>query len=1110
MMFPYVFSFSMDGWLSFAIDIVAKSSVLLILAAIACWLLRGRSAAVRHRVWTLALAGSVAVPVVSVVGPQFSVPLPVRQPGLQESGPSMSGRINNDERWRRDFSVSNLESDDSVSAAVAQGSAEGRPAANSVAAKIGVDEPIRKTAEFATDIHRIWPEALLLIWVAGFSLRMMRLIAAVTVQRRRIDEMAEMEDAGWNSSVSFIARQLGVRRAVSTRQSQATSVPMTYGVFRSVIVVPADWQKWSDEHRGCVLSHELAHVMRHDVAIQLFARMVVSFYWFNPLVWFAANRLRIEREFACDDAVLISGRRPSDYADTLLKTLSECRQKPVGVGVAMADSARLDCRVEAILDDKRERRSPGRFFRFFLTVSAICSVSVIGGAAITTIASQSQVTQSAQDSDVPLSRTIMIRGIVIGPDAQPISDAELYLSVSEHRDSIRLGRSNADGTFQLEVPRETLTRTVGAGVALGQCKASLLAVADGAGAAWEFLPSVNGGRFGAMKPSYEVRLQMVEDLPVRGRIVDNSGVPVAGAIVSVDTIHELRGRMWYKMLPAIETLDVDSMTQREINANRWFSYMYPGAPGIVRATTDASGHFTLTGLGSNRAVRLRVSGPGFRSPPAFSVLVREDASEFAQRVRDKYPPKGQGNGIRLFGIHPVIAVERAVSVAGTVRDAVTGAPVESAEVYVLGGTPERTARLDRVWTDSQGRYRFVLSDPQAEFTVVVDGDPHLHLPASRTFRNVNGVGEITADFEIPHGALIRGRVVEMNSDRPIAAEHRDFCEDIQPGPLLSGHAWYYPLQNNQWLRDLGQGLVSIPFEYSQTNHRRRVYIDKDGEFQMAVPPGPGIVLIDATPPRGEPRIISVPKVPYLTVGGKVTGTTLTTEPGGLSFPGMQKPIPVDHCHAWKLIDPGSVEEQIDLRIEVQPAPSQAIRFVNPDGQPIAGMQVHGLLPRDRYGRIHGLGIPDFESVAYGVSAGEQRRIVAISNDGKFGVATSISGIRDSPVIITMQPTASLKFRMVDRATAKPLAGYRFRTEYGAYSRDKLHLRIAAQEAFATDEHGEVQITTIVPGESFTLNVIPPSRAPKVKLPKELTGLTLSPGELRNLDAVRVEPAKARK
>ena len=121
-----------------------------------------------------------------------------------------------------------------------------------------------------------------------------------------------------------LSRELGVRRPVRLLQASGPAMPMTWGIRRPVILLPADAGEWPAERRRDVLLHELAHVKRHDFLVQLIARVACAIYWFHPLVWLAAARLRVERERACDDQVLRAGATPSVYATHLLDIARGC------------------------------------------------------------------------------------------------------------------------------------------------------------------------------------------------------------------------------------------------------------------------------------------------------------------------------------------------------------------------------------------------------------------------------------------------------------------------------------------------------------------------------------------------------------------------------------------------------------------------------------------------------------------------------------------------------------------------------------------------------------------------------------------------------------------
>ena len=103
--------------------------------------------------------------------------------------------------------------------------------------------------------------------------------------------------------------RLRLRRPVRLLQSADNPMPLTWGWWRPVVLLPADAANWPSERRRIVLLHELAHAKRWDCLTQTVARMVCALYWINPLVWLAAQRMCVERERACDDLVLNSGCR---------------------------------------------------------------------------------------------------------------------------------------------------------------------------------------------------------------------------------------------------------------------------------------------------------------------------------------------------------------------------------------------------------------------------------------------------------------------------------------------------------------------------------------------------------------------------------------------------------------------------------------------------------------------------------------------------------------------------------------------------------------------------------------------------------------------------------
>jgi TonB family protein len=134
--------------------------------------------------------------------------------------------------------------------------------------------------------------------------------------------------------------------------------PAAWGIGRKLMLLPECAGEWSAERRQMVLLHERAHLVRNDSWALLIAEAACALHWPNPLVWFAAARLRCEQEHAADDEVLNSGADPTEYASHLVAIAAENRSPALAAGAVHQSD--LGIRVKAILDQRRARTMPTR------------------------------------------------------------------------------------------------------------------------------------------------------------------------------------------------------------------------------------------------------------------------------------------------------------------------------------------------------------------------------------------------------------------------------------------------------------------------------------------------------------------------------------------------------------------------------------------------------------------------------------------------------------------------------------------------------------------------------------------------------------------------------
>ncbi len=382
------------------LNAAAKGTVVLLLAWLAVWLCARSSAAVRHAIWSLAMVGLVLLPVASaalpawrlpilpavepVVVPEVVVPQRVEvltpTPVVEQSNPSIE----------RPRPVMPRE------APLARENSQLEPVAAPTVVNPVVPVPASEVPVTPALTARQWTAmGLCAAWALGVLCWGGALLVGLgrTIQLRRRTVL--VDDPTWIALAAQFSRRLQLRRAVELREHPDAVVPMTWGIVRPVVLLPRLARAWDESMQRAVLLHELAHVRRMDVASQLIGRVACVLYWFHPLAWFALRRLRQEREQACDDAVVQSGEKASDYAEQLLQVARLCGMpRGLALGVAMAEGSSLETRVKSLFDTARGHGPVSRVVALALLF--------VGALAVGSIAIVHPVSVSAEES-IPAS-----------------------------------------------------------------------------------------------------------------------------------------------------------------------------------------------------------------------------------------------------------------------------------------------------------------------------------------------------------------------------------------------------------------------------------------------------------------------------------------------------------------------------------------------------------------------------------------------------------------------------------------------------------------------------------------------------------------------------------
>ena len=111
-----------------------------------------------------------------------------------------------------------------------------------------------------------------------------------------------------------------LRRNITIRQYDCIHTPLTYGIFRPVILLPKESLEQSPSTLNFILTHEWVHIRRFDCVTKILLTAALCIHWMNPLVWVMYLLFNRDIELSCDETVLhLLGRnKRSDYALALI------------------------------------------------------------------------------------------------------------------------------------------------------------------------------------------------------------------------------------------------------------------------------------------------------------------------------------------------------------------------------------------------------------------------------------------------------------------------------------------------------------------------------------------------------------------------------------------------------------------------------------------------------------------------------------------------------------------------------------------------------------------------------------------------------------------------
>jgi RNA polymerase sigma factor (sigma-70 family) len=534
----------------------------------------------------------------------------------------------------------------------------------------------------------------------------------------------------------------------------------------------------------------------------------------------------------------------------------------------------------------------------------------------------------------------------------------------DRQDVLGQTKTDAQGGFRLQVQRTDSVRFL---------HVQAVAAAPGHALGWrDFDPDAD-------QP--QASIQLPAETVIHGRLVDLQGQPAAGVKVLVtgfgkDVRGEPRGISWGE---APERLPL------------W--------PQPV--TTDAQGRYVLHGVNRQAGVRLAVRDPRF-APQSLFVRTKEKEGDNETAVPLTPAQIVEGRVTYADTGKPAAHARVFCSVDPSVRDDAGG-------IHAIGGTGWYGVR-----TDEQGRFRLNPGRGKGYLVTAYSASGEPYLTVRKQLLWPKGAVKAQIDIALPRGVLVRGKVTESPSGKPVAG----------------AGIYYQPMVTNPNERD---GLVTQGTDGG-------VLTGSDGTFQIPVPPGAGHLLV------------SGPTLDYIRL--EIDGNKLYNGRAG-----GRRAYP----HGLVPLDPRPGSAPLDVTVTLRRGVSVAGRLVGPDGQPVQEALLFCRLNGwpwfiDYHPHLSHRHVQGGRFELHGLDPEKTYPVYILDPRNKVGATVKISGKQagGKPLVVRLAPCGSATLRVLD-TDGKPWVKYAPPVEFVITPGVSTHLMVVQGDPVVADAESLINL-----------------------------------------------------
>ena len=443
--------------------------------------------------------------------------------------------------------------------------------------------------------------------------------------------------------------------AVAILCSSRVAGPLTLGAYRPAIILPeAFFERASADDLTATLSHEMAHITRHDYLLNVIYQIFYLPISFHPAARLIKRRIGATRELACDEIVARRTLEPTSYARSLVniaRSLPHLQVKPMEGGDAcilgFLEPNILEERVTRLLNEAP--RHGTRLGKALLALASAMLIASCLAAATFSLGVAHKISAAPGAARPSPSRPADLRARFV-----PLR-ARTRFERTAQKTQVKAGREEPGDNFISEGgPHQGIAGGVVGGVAGG--------VIDGVvgGVLGEVRGRVSGGISGGINGSIAegvkgpVQTQATQEQrgSISGTVFDPSGARVPGAIVSLT--NESTHRDWGAATD--ETGDFSftalsfgkyklEITKSGFDLYRWNYDLNASSPLSKQNIVLEPGMLV-------QVVTITAKGPAVESTPKKTAPHRIrvggliQASKLIEQPRPEYPAEARARGIQ--------------------------------------------------------------------------------------------------------------------------------------------------------------------------------------------------------------------------------------------------------------------------------------------------------------------------------------------------------------------------------------------------------------------------------------------------------------------------------